>query len=346
MSWTAGVVCRYHRAARFELVAPRGGAPGASDAAGAMPPPVPLLKGGAARAEHQAEGEVCDATATPTARTAEVFVPVIRIAQLVLVLYFGTLFYCLYLYVAEGRAPKHGALPYISDTFVYPPGDWISRWALPLGSSCCLFAHGCLYYMDGGTNLLAPSTGIVNLLDGEVHLMDGRTNINGRVPLTSRAAAPAPSSYWYVLANVAMLGLCVVGCVNETEDWHLHSTGAMVYFIGYDAYMIGRTAILARMSVRRPISIGVQAACAATSAATTIARYGPRLYLAASGLPLTPDSTPVLDTVWPFLEWLDALAIAGYFGVSVLSHGATARATGLRIRCGRAVPACSEVRSP
>ena len=30
-----------------------------------------------------------------------------------------------------------GVLPYISDTFVYPPGDWISRWALPPHDSTC-----------------------------------------------------------------------------------------------------------------------------------------------------------------------------------------------------------------
>ena len=140
MAWTAGVVCRYHRAARFELVAPRGGAPGASGAFGAAGaagafgaagaagalgepgavPPVALLKGEVEgeverEAEGEAEGEAIDEAtdATPRSATAEVFVPVARIAHGVLLLYLGTLFYCLYLYLAEGRAPRHGALPYI-----------------------------------------------------------------------------------------------------------------------------------------------------------------------------------------------------------------------------------------
>mmetsp|Transcript_15963 Transcript_15963/g.39516 ORF Transcript_15963/g.39516 Transcript_15963/m.39516 type:complete len:133 (-) Transcript_15963:99-497(-) len=129
--------------------------------------------------------------------------------------------------------------------------------------------------------------------------------------------------------------------------------------------MVGRTARLLRISAatracEHPISLGVQAACAATSVLTTVARYVPRLYLAsglattaaaatasgltttaaattaaASGLATLDPLTRVLDPVWPYLEWIDALAIAGYFGVSVLSHGATARATGLRICCGK-----------
>ena len=196
--------------------------------------------------------------------------------------------------------------------------------------------------MDGGgINLLVQSTGI--------HKLGGGTKTNGRVSLTTRAP---PSICWYALANVAMYGLSMVGCVNETEDWHLHSLGAMIFFIGYDAYMIGRTGSLARMSAAarsctRPISFGVQAACAAASALTTILRYAPRLYLAASGL-ATPDLLTYYGAVvWPVLEWADALAIAGYFGVSVLSHGATARATGLRICCGRdGRPASEQAKSP
>ena len=86
-----------------------------------------------------------------------------------------------------------------------------------------------------------------------------------------------------------------MGCVNETEDFQLHSLGALVYFVGYDAYMVGRTARLLRISAAaractHPISLGVQAACAATSVLTTIARYAPRLCLA-SGLTTTAAAT-------------------------------------------------------
>ena len=121
-----------------------------------------------------------------------------------------------------------------------------------------------------------------------------------------------------------------MGCVNETEDFQLHSLGALVYFVGYDAYMVGRTARLLRISAAtracpHPISLGVQAACAATSVLTTIARYAPRLCLAsgltattaatasgltatataaattatASGLATLDPLTRVLDPVWP-----------------------------------------------
>ena len=147
-----------------------------------------------------------------------------------------------------------------------------------------------------------------------------------------------------------------MGCVNETEDFQLHSLGALVYFVGYDAYMVGRTARLLRISAaaracqrtltrtrawyshpnpnpdpnpepnpnpnphsnqtracQHPISLGVQAACAATSVLTTIARYAPRLCLAsgltataaattatASGLATLDPLTRVLDPVWPY----------------------------------------------
>ena len=121
-----------------------------------------------------------------------------------------------------------------------------------------------------------------------------------------------------------------MGCVNETEDFQLHSLGALVYFVGYDAYMVGRTARLLRINAAtractHPISLGVQAACAATSVLTTIARYAPRLCLAsgltattaatasgltatataaattatASGLATLDPLTRVLDPVWP-----------------------------------------------
>ena len=104
-----------------------------------------------------------------------------------------------------------------------------------------------------------------------------------------------------------------MGCVNETEDFQLHSLGALVYFVGYDAYMVGRTARLLRISAAtracpHPISLGVQAACAATSVLTTIARYAPRLCLA-SGLTttataatasgLTTAAAAAAATVWP-----------------------------------------------
>ena len=49
-------------------------------------------------------------------------------------LFIGTLVACLAFYVKQGRS-KPGTWPYISDTWVYPPGDWISRWAVPLGGS-------------------------------------------------------------------------------------------------------------------------------------------------------------------------------------------------------------------
>ena len=147
LAWTVGVVCRYHRTARLELVAPSAGvlgagvlgaegaaaafgaegeagaagAAGEAGEAGAAGPgaAVALLRAGL-KVEGEAEVEV-EAEGEGEGKgegEAAAFVPVAHIAHGVLLLYFGTLFYCLYLYVAEGRSPKHGALqPYL---YPYP----------------------------------------------------------------------------------------------------------------------------------------------------------------------------------------------------------------------------------
>mmetsp|Transcript_2167 Transcript_2167/g.7700 ORF Transcript_2167/g.7700 Transcript_2167/m.7700 type:complete len:392 (-) Transcript_2167:2266-3441(-) len=45
-------------------------------------------------------------------------------------------------------------LPYISDSFVYPPGDWFSRWGLMIFSEGLAFYCYCVYLSDRLSNVL------------------------------------------------------------------------------------------------------------------------------------------------------------------------------------------------
>merc|ERR1712196_430201 len=134
------------------------------------------------------------------------------------VYYFGSLLLSLYFMYHQHRV-EPGSLPYISDMWVYSPGNWISRWAIVQGGILMLWVHICVYSLDGGT------------------------------AISDRAIT--------LIALVAILGLDVVGCVNESEDHPLHILGASFYFGGYDLYMVLRTLKLARSSVTETFQLAV-----------------------------------------------------------------------------------------
>jgi len=116
--------------------------------------------------------------------------------------YIGTLAISAVIYYAQGRWP-HGGIPYISDTWVYPPGNWISRWAVVGCATVASFAHACIYYLDQD----AP----------------------GRVGQTG---------WMTVLAIVACFGVSLVGVCDESENIVIHGTGATLFFAGYDLFMV------------------------------------------------------------------------------------------------------------
>ena len=70
------------------------------------------------------------------------------------VLYVGTLLISLYFIYHQHRVPA-GSLPFISDMWVYPPGNWISRWAVVQGCTLIAFVHLCLYRLDGDCSPLS-----------------------------------------------------------------------------------------------------------------------------------------------------------------------------------------------
>lgn len=182
--------------------------------------------------------------------------------------------------------------------WVYPPGDWISRWAVVLGGTLGIFSHLCLHVMDGQTKL---------------------------------GAALA------ALAAVALFGLQVVGCVNEDEFFPIHGGAAMVFFIGYDAFMILRSVLVAarradpaaaaRSSTSRRALL-LQAVCAVVSCGATAARYAHYTPYDHARVGAGAGAGALLA---PILEWADALAIITYFGVAIFAHGAATKTTGLRV---------------
>ena len=114
----------------------------------------------------------------------------------------GTLASSLVAAVVFGNLPSDKTIPYISDLWVYPPGNWLSRWGVVHGAHCLALLH--------------------------VMLASARVGVSARLP-----AALA-----LVLPLVAALGLSVVGCVNEDENLSIHLTAAGVWFGLYDVYMV------------------------------------------------------------------------------------------------------------
>lgn len=123
---------------------------------------------------------------------------------LTLVWFGGALLIPAIFYKLQGRWPQ-GGIPYISDTWVHPPGNWISRWAGVGGAVLSVFTHLCAYYVekDAGDK--------------------GRT---------------VQSGFMTVLVIISMFGASVVGCVDESENQIIHVIGATAFFGLYDLFMI------------------------------------------------------------------------------------------------------------
>lgn len=215
-------------------------------------------------------------------------------------LFVGTLVSCLAAYAIQGRMPA-GSWPFISETFVYQPGDLISRWALNFGGSISIFCSLGLHYLDATTY-------------GQVS-----------------------SSGWLVtgLSVIALAGMMVVGSVDESENLPVHSTAAIVAFGGYDCFMVLRTLRLLSFTqaVQNKGEPDIEYTTAASlpcvlicvvSVLLTWLRYAPHGQMVVSMLGQN-------GLVAPILEWLDAVSILAYFMVSILAHKGLSDATGFCI---------------
>ena len=229
-----------------------------------------------------------DQPAAPSDDAILVKVSARTLIAVVLTMFFGTLAICTGFAFEQGRVPK-GSWPYISDTFVHKPGNWISRWALVLGGTFSQMLQVTLYFLEGTTSLSAKAM--------------------------------------CALSVVAILGLAIVGVCNESENRALHFTGAGIFFGGYDLFMALRTLryLFCSCSSRNKASRWGQrgqALLATVSTVCTAVRCLP-IDTVTSMFRVAEPHTVLL----PVLEWLDAIAIVGYMSVALLSYGqdATAR---------------------
>ena len=228
-----------------------------------------------------------DSTLTTT--TGEVTVirfNVRTITLAVTVLSVGTLVMCYYYIKKQGRVPA-GSWPMISDMFVYPPGNWISRWTLVFGSTLTIFAHVCLYHLDGRTTI-------------------------GDKALT-------------VLSVIACLGLSVVGCVNEKENNTIHLIGAGIFFCGYDLFMVLRSlrhvvTAQARSTFHRYNALQIfLAILSCVCSVLRFTEFGQSLVL---GVGSSMGNVGNMGKVIvPVIEWIDTVTILSYMTSAVLSHG-------------------------
>ncbi len=119
---------------------------------------------------------------------------------------FGTLLACLVISIVLGTLDKPG-LPTISDTFVWPPGNWISRWAGVIGTTYLSLFHVMFWlcYRDRVGRLLSYAL--------------------------------------LALSTVGGLACSLVMVVSETEDRALHMVSAVSFFVLYDAFILCYNAV-------------------------------------------------------------------------------------------------------
>jgi len=186
------------------------------------------------------------------------------IANLVYTMLIATLVSTLAFGVYENRIPQ-GTVPMISDLFVYAPGDWISRWGLVAGGTLSAGNHVAVYFMGRGQT--------ASVMDAAVT----------------------------VTACIAMLGLSIVGCVNETENNFVHTVAAVIFFGLYDVVMIMSpvNALLKRTKGFPWVRVCVYIVVSLVSKA----RFFPQS-LSELGLG---------GNIVPILEWSDAIVLTCFF---------------------------------
>eukprot|EP00466_Bigelowiella_natans_P003895 jgi/Bigna1/71081/fgenesh1_pg.14_\ len=148
-----------------------------------------------------------------------------------------------------GELPS-GHLPFISDLWVYVPGDWISRWGTIQGCTCAIVSQIFLYLArtdDGSETGVeeAMSQGSIAMVSRGQDEEDVKELMASRRVEAAVAGATAyeREKYEYpllILSVVAFLGLSVVGCVDEKANITVHSIAAGVFFGGFDIYMFLR----------------------------------------------------------------------------------------------------------
>lgn len=193
------------------------------------------------------------------------FVDTYRAMQITVSLYLGTLLTTAIVGVKAGYLPKvPGQLWFVSDMWAEVPGNWISRWSVVLGAHWGLVTLGGLYCV--------AETKLRKIL--------------------------------VCFAAVGLLGLAVVGCCNENENIVIHSISALIFFGGYDVFMIGTVLT----------SKNASATCFAFAA---IASQALRIFIPARA---AVDFFGIVGSIPPLLEWTNAVAIIAFTKADVDAH--------------------------
>lgn len=134
------------------------------------------------------------------------------IAAATIVLFLGTIAVTYTLCVHEKSCPVF--LPTISDTWITPPGSYLSRWAVNLG--CCIFMLGNIAVYWG----------------------------NSKDEKTVTSLKGASNELLLGMAQVGVFCLSCVGAICDSSDPdcrgnnNIHTTCAVTFFVLYDFYMI------------------------------------------------------------------------------------------------------------
>ena len=194
--------------------------------------------------------------------------------------FFVCLFVCLAFMLHQGRIPS-GHVPYISDMWVYPPGDWISRNMVMGGSVCAILVHICFYYA-------------------------------GTISNDAPSGCLKPSVTQTSLCILSLLGLSVVGCVNEDENPTVHVIAAGTFFACYDVYMFWTFLMYFRVRGYNVLYF-ILTLCSVL----TKVRFMSSVSLG--------DNTPEI------LEWLDALVLIAFFWSDNYYHSSVSDLIGVLI---------------
>jgi len=195
-----------------------------------------------------------------------------------------TIFGCLIAAIVKGTVPMDH-VPYISDLFVYPPGNWFSRWGIVQATHWLFWIQGFLYYAT------------VSQRSGPA-----------KATLTDR-------SLW-IISEIAVFGLSIVGVCNEDENLTIHLAGAYTFFGLYDVYMLA-TGVRCLFQGHNAKDLGHQGrrtlplVLAGAAIAAQACRYG---------LLHTED---VGENVLPILEWTNVFIMIAFLNYDVFSRSAT-----------------------
>lgn len=192
--------------------------------------------------------------------------------------------------LANGTLPK-GRVPFISDMWVYQPGDWVSRWGMIGVSFCGIWSQIMLYFASTGDE------------------SDPAALRMQSINAPSRAAVGTSESptLMLVLALVSFLGLSVVSVVDESENLTIHGISAGVFFGAYGVYM----AVSLCFGTHR-------------SRGKLVVLF---LVFCATKIRFLPESVVGANANWlniaAILEWTDALAIIAYMWFDIFSRPET-----------------------